>query len=133
VILGKLDMRIRISKIFESLPGLKTKTFSTTFWMAPEFIHKRIFTDKSDVYSFGILFWEIMNRDTIPFKNIDNNQFLFGDSAKDKRPEIDEKMDKNISNLIKACWHSDPNSRPSMGQVVEDLEKYIGLEENSIK
>ena len=74
-----------------------------------------------------------MNRDTIPFKNIDNNQFLFGDSARDKRPEIDEKMDKNISSLIKACWHSDPNLRPSMGQVVEELEKYIEIEENSIK
>lgn len=122
-----------ISKIFESLPGIKTKTFSTTFWMAPEFLHKRIFSDKSDVYSFGILFWEVMNRDTIPFKNTDNNTFMFGDGSQDKRPEITENIDKQVANLMKACWHSDPDLRPTMGQVVSQLEKIIETEEKIVK
>ena len=98
--------------------------------MAPEFLHKRVFTEKSDVYSYGILFWEIMNRDTLPFKNIDNNTFLCGDGSREKRPEINENMDKELKNLMKNCWHSDPNSRPTMAQVVLELEKLIELEEN---
>ena len=101
--------------------------------MAPEFLHKRIFTDKSDVYSFAILFWEIMNRDPIPFKNIDNNQFLFGEGAKERRPVIDDKIEEEIAVLMKACWHSDPNVRPTMGQVVGELEKFIEQEEKIVK
>ena len=100
--------------------------------MAPEFLHKRIFTDKSDVYSFGILFWEIMNRDTIPYKNIDNNTFLFGEGSKEKRPELDNNLDKNLINLMTECWNKDPNSRPKMGQVVSILENLISIEEKNI-
>ena len=74
-----------------------------------------------------------MNRDTIPFKNIDNNTFLFGDGAKDKRPEIYETVDKDLANLMKICWHQDPNARPTMGQVVLELEKYIEIEEKIVK
>jgi len=121
-----------ISKVFECLPGQKTKTISTTFWMAPEFLHKRIFTDKSDVYSYGITFWEIMNRDTIPFKNIDNNIFMFGEGAGDIRPVIDENFDKEIADLIRSCWHADPSLRPTIGQVVAELEKFIEVEEKTL-
>ena len=39
-------------------------------------------------------------------------------------------MDKELKNLMKNCWHSDPNSRPTMAQVVLELEKLIELEEN---
>ena len=108
-----------------SIPGgMKTKSISTSFWMAPEYINERIFTDKSDVYSFGILLWEIMTRDTVPFKNIDNKAFLFGDDAiMKKRPVIPSDLDVEIANLIKQCWEGDPNIRPTMGIVVKEIER----------
>ena len=105
---------------------MKTKSISTSFWMAPEYINERVFTDKSDVYSFGILFWEIMTRDTKPFKNIDNNAFLFGDEAlMKKRPEIPSDFDPQVVDLIKQCWEGDPNKRPSIGIVVREIEKLL--------
>jgi serine/threonine protein kinase len=98
--------------------------------MAPEYITERIFTDKSDVYSFGILFWEIMTRDTLPFKNIDNKAFLFGDEAlMKKRPVIPDDIDTETTNLIKSCWEGDPGLRPSMGTVAREIEKLIQKEE----
>lgn len=105
---------------------MKTKSISTSFWMAPEYINERIFTDKSDVYSFGILLWEITTRDTVPFKNIDNKTFLFGDDLMfKKRPVIPENLDADISKLIASCWETDPNKRPSMGIVTREIENLI--------
>jgi len=49
--------------------------------MAPEFIEERIFTNKSDIYSLGIVFWEIIHRDTIPYKNTNTMNFMFGDKV----------------------------------------------------
>jgi len=61
---------------------MMTNTISTCFWMAPEFMKERIFTNKSDIYSLAIVFWEIINRNTLPYKNVDTISFMFGDNTK---------------------------------------------------
>ena len=76
-----LNILCRLSKVFEDT-NMKTNTISTCFWMAPEFMNERIFIDKSDIYSLSILFWEIINRNTLPYKNIDQISFMFGDFSK---------------------------------------------------
>jgi len=121
-----------ISKIFENLPGMKTTTTSTSFWMAPEFLKERIFTDKSDVYSFGILFWEIMHRDTRPYKDLDGKSFFFPENN-NIRPKINKKiLDKDIINLMQLCWENNPKDRPNIENVVIELEKLISLENKGL-
>ena len=67
-----------------------------------------------------------MTRDTVPFKNIDDKIFLFGDEIMmKKRPVMPENLDINVVKLIELCWDADPNKRPSIGIVAKEIEKLI--------
>ena len=108
----------------------KTNSQSTPYWMAPEFICEGIFSEKSDIYSFGILIWEIFMKDTIPYKNVNLYDFILGnkDVVYNIRPIIfNEKiMDCfEIKNLIERMWDNDMMKRPSINQVVDEIEKLI--------
>jgi serine/threonine protein kinase len=114
-----------LSKIYEN-SDRQTNSSSTCFWMAPEFIVKKIFNEKSDIYSLGILFWEIFMRDTIPYKGMNELTFLLGDiEVLKKRPIIPENFDKEIRALIESCWDMDLNKRPNISMVVDILEELI--------
>ena len=116
-----------LSKTYEEFylkqVNYKTNTTSTCFWMAPEFILDNIFTDKADIYAFGILCWEIMMRDTIPYKNIAEVTFLCGDPDILKlRPFIPDDFDRDVRAMIEWCWHADYKLRPDINTVINEIE-----------
>jgi serine/threonine protein kinase len=112
-----------LSKIYDHFQQLQTNSSSTCFWMAPEFIMDGLFTDKADIYSYGILMWEVMMRDTKPFKGIKEITFLIGDKELlKKRPLIPENFDHDIKSLIQSCWQMDYTKRPEINDIVDSLE-----------
>ena len=114
-----------LSKIYEN-NNQQTNSSSTMFWMAPEFILKQTFTEKSDIYSLGILIWEIITRDTIPYKGINEINFLFYDEEKLKiRPKFPDNINIEIRKLIEACWNHEPTNRPDIAFIIESLEVII--------
>jgi serine/threonine protein kinase len=119
-----------LSKTYEEfcsrIRNYETNTVSTCFWMAPEFIKDNIFTDKADIYAYGILCWEIMMRDTIPYKNIPEVTFLVGDPEVLKmRPFIPDDFDSDIRTLLEWCWHGEFKLRPDFNTVIKELENLI--------
>ncbi len=113
-----------LSKIYEN-SNHQTNSISTYFWMAPEYLQYGKFNEKSDIYSLGILFWEIFMKDSLPYKDIEENCFLIGESnAWEKRPLFKEPFDNNIKNLIEKCWHKNPEERPEIKKIIEKLNKY---------
>jgi serine/threonine protein kinase len=119
-----------LSKTYEEFctraRNYETNTVSTCFWMAPEFIKDNIFTDKADIYAYGILCWEIMMRDTVPYKNIPEVTFLVGDPEVLKmRPFIPDDFDSNIRKLIEWCWHAEYQMRPDFNTVIKEIENLL--------
>lgn len=115
-----------LSKIYDHFTQLQTNSSSTCFWMAPEFIMEGVFTDKADIYSFGILIWEVIMRDTKPFKGIKEITFLIGDKEiLKRRPVISSNVNPEVRELIESCWEMDYNKRPDIAAVVEKLESLV--------
>lgn len=121
-----------ISKTIEHpTQAMQTNSQSTPYWMAPEYILEGRFTDKSDIYSFGILVWEIIIRDTLPYKNNNIFDFILGNrEALKQRPIIPDDLantdfNDSMKELTIQCWSSNPNQRPSIALIVSKLEKII--------
>ncbi|KAK9050593.1 hypothetical protein SSX86_030437 [Deinandra increscens subsp. villosa] len=93
---------------------------------------------KSDVYAFGVLMLEVLCR-----KRVLSDVATYGDDGsvvtwgldhikqgkfkeiidEEIRGEISSKGLKKLSSIIKSCLHRDPDPRPTMTDVVQDLEK----------
>ncbi|KAJ3432400.1 palmitoyltransferase [Anaeramoeba flamelloides] len=101
---------------------LKTQPVPQSPFQAPElFLHPNITSKKIDIFSFAMIIWEIVTR-----KDVTNsswwNYMKFKDALlKGKRPEI--KVATAYQELIKKCWHQHPESRPSIGQIIQYLKE----------
>lgn len=91
-------------------------------WMAPEIVlGQKPYEQSSDVYSIGLVFWEIISC-AFPFDG-------FGrDAVKDKltdgfrHPMPLEFQGSAFAGLIERCWSQHPGDRPSIQEVVSELE-----------
>lgn len=109
-----------LSKVFDK-NFKKTDTKANTYWMSPEALLTNTFTEKSDIYSLGILFWEIMHRDTTPYKDSNETCFYFEENLRTIRPKIDNNINQRMIKLIKACWEFESINRPNIEEVVSIL------------
>ncbi|KAM0746890.1 kinase-like protein, partial [Meredithblackwellia eburnea MCA 4105] len=119
------------------LARVKTSTRSvirslvgTVNWQAPELWvpHPR-YNEKVDVYSVGLVFWEIlqwhMPVKRYPFEGMNEHAIYDAVGQKNIRPStasLGRTWGAEILELINAMWQSDHTRRPSMAQVVAELE-----------
>jgi len=81
------------------------------------------YTEKIDVFSFAINLWEIAT-EKIPYENINPILAAKACAKEGKRLEIKpNSMPIEFEQLIKSCWHTNPEKRPSMEDVVETLQR----------
>ncbi|XP_062864782.1 receptor-interacting serine/threonine-protein kinase 3 [Trichomycterus rosablanca] len=78
-----------------------------------------------DVYSYGILLWSVM-AGTEPYSGVQSTLVKFRITMKD-RPDLklidSSRVDGRLMDLMKQCWHHDPQQRPSFRDCVEETEK----------
>lgn len=113
------------------LSKLKDATFLTTKsgrgtpqWMAPEVLRDEPLTEKSDVYSFGVILWELMT-ESIPWNKLNPLQVVGVVGFMDRRLDIPENIDPHISSIIRDCWNSRPESRPSFEDIIQRMTDLI--------
>ena len=96
----------------------------TVAWSAPELFRAKPKSYASDVYALGLTLWEIYER-AIPFSGMPEaaivNQVLSGE-----RPDIGEKVPKEVERLIKMCWSQEPKERPAADRVAFILARLLG-------
>ncbi|KAK6263048.1 hypothetical protein QUC31_008864 [Theobroma cacao] len=105
----------------------KNATFLTTKsgrgtpqWMAPEVLRNEPSNEKSDVFSFGVLLWELVTV-SIPWNNLNSLQVVGVVGFMDRRLELPEGLDPQVASIIRDCWRSDPENRPSFEDIINRM------------
>ena len=93
---------------------------------------------KADVYSFSILTWEILTGKIpysdgvnaieelqIPEERCEGENILRKIVCGGSRPDINDKWEDWIKELLKKCWDAEPSTRPNMSEVVEIISTQI--------
>eukprot|EP01097_Dermamoeba_algensis_P004547 TRINITY_DN2954_c0_g1_i1.p1 TRINITY_DN2954_c0_g1~~TRINITY_DN2954_c0_g1_i1.p1 ORF type:complete len:789 (-),score=152.15 TRINITY_DN2954_c0_g1_i1:1406-3772(-) len=110
-----------------------TKTPSTRgsyLWMAPEVMKRMPYNTKADIYSFGIILWQLICSDPSPYPGYSQvDPFVKAVAERGERPPIPTNCLPSIRELMKRCWHADPDKRPTFIEVDEILNS-IAIEVN---
>ncbi|KAG3160584.1 hypothetical protein PI124_g6974 [Phytophthora idaei] len=114
-------------------PQIKMTVTGTVSYMAPEMIGCRTglasYGEAADVYSLAITFWDILYPDREKYP-VTNPMLVFEGVLSGCRPPLedmdpsnpDETFPSKLREIITRSWHSDPNARPTMPQIVRTLE-----------
>ncbi|RGB40482.1 kinase-like domain-containing protein, partial [Rhizophagus diaphanus] len=81
-------------------------------YMAPEIFQGQNYTVASDIYSFGMIMWEFMTGRR-PFWDEIHDIELMIKVCDGLRPPIVTNAPEGYIELMKECWHSDPEKRPT--------------------
>src|SRR5437588_6098816 len=98
--------------------------FGVIPYLGPEGLSTKTYTKKSDIYSFGMIMWEHTTGKK-PFHDRSHNHHLILDILKGERPEITEDTPEFYADLMKKCWDSNPENRPTTKEIRECLGKYL--------
>nr|GMD94919.1 serine/threonine-protein kinase MARK1-like [Ipomoea batatas] len=115
----------------------RTSAVDPVIWYAPEVLAEQEqprgsktasakFSEKADVYSFGMLCFQILTGKA-PFE--DGERPLQGDKMvhtlmAGERPLFPYPLPKYLTNVIRKCWQTSPNARPSFSSICRIL-RYI--------
>ncbi|POG67749.1 kinase-like domain-containing protein [Rhizophagus irregularis DAOM 181602=DAOM 197198] len=91
-------------------------------YMDPETFKGKKYTKESDIYSLGMIMWEFMTSRR-PFWNRSHDAELIIEICNGLRPPIVTNAPKGYIELMKECWHSDPNKRPVATDIYDRINK----------
>lgn len=124
----------------------------TPCWTAPEILGGKKYDERVDVYScvlpmvlpmatndgpnlfvvwfslacsFGVIMWQVVTRKQ-PFAGL-NFMNVTLDVLEGRRPSIPQDCPRPFKKMIKKCWHTDPEERPTIEEVINFFER---MEEN---
>lgn len=134
-IIKAADVGLSKHKITSFVSG---NMIGTLPWMAPELFPRMqrsgtidiLYTtpqvnNKVDVYSFGIMMWEIWTMGADPYRNMSANDLLYHIIGGYLRPRIPIDCNAYWSDLMQACWHAEPDERPSFLHIAMKLENML--------
>ncbi|XP_024984291.1 probable LRR receptor-like serine/threonine-protein kinase At1g29720 [Cynara cardunculus var. scolymus] len=77
--------------------------------------------EKSDVYSYGVVLQE-MTTEKISWDGVNSTQVMEAVGLMNQRLDIPEDVDKRWASLVKSCLCSEPDSRPTFREILDDLK-----------
>ncbi|GMY05305.1 serine/threonine-protein kinase EDR1-like [Fagus crenata] len=96
-------------------------TAGSSEWMAPEVLRNDPSNEKCDVYSFGVILWELVTL-TKPWSWMNPMQVVGAVGFQNRRLDIPKEVDPLVARIIRECWQTDPNLRPSFAQLIVALK-----------
>ncbi|UZO03466.1 uncharacterized protein OCT59_023873 [Rhizophagus irregularis] len=126
-----------LSKRIEEIPNSQSKTFGLIPYVDPKSFNSSttelyVLNKKSDVYSIGVLLWEISScQPSFHGKPYDVGLALSILQGLRETPTHD--TPKEYIKIYIDCWNFEPDNRPTIDQVVEELKVLITKENVIIK
>ncbi|KAK6158107.1 hypothetical protein DH2020_005421 [Rehmannia glutinosa] len=93
-------------------------------WMAPEVLRNEPSTEKSDVFSFGVILWELMT-ERVPWSDLNSLQVVGAVGFMDRRLDLPENMEPQVSSIISDCWRSNSEDRPSFEEIIHRMRDLV--------
>ena len=133
-----VKFRDTVNRLSKEIEGPDQVRKGTVSFIAPE-----VFTNlntkrnkKLDIYAFGITIWEILTGKW-PFDGCTEAMVIFGVRER-QRPDLSEiptvteneyQSNKIIVQLMKKCWHQDPQERPEFAEILDQLQPLMAESE----
>jgi len=98
-------------------------------WMAPELLSSSILTKSCDIWAWGMTALELMTSQP-PFRMIVNHQRVREAILNGEVPQLDSQssaLDVELWALMEKCWHKDPDQRPDIKEVAENMSSIYAL------
>ncbi|GES93066.1 kinase-like domain-containing protein [Rhizophagus clarus] len=114
------DLGISKSAI-EPLDDEDNEIYGIIPYVAPEVLQGRKYTKASDIYSFGMIMWELMTGRR-PFWDKSHDTDLIIQICDGLRPPIITNAPEGYIELMKECWHLDPNERPTASNLLQKVK-----------
>lgn len=101
------------------------RAIGTPRYMDPAFVKGGCLTPASDVYSFAVLVWEVL-ANIIPFGGYEGGEDgVVKLAAAGARPDVSilpRELAQAVAAFLPRAWHEDQSTRPTMAQLVKELE-----------
>jgi serine/threonine protein kinase len=102
----------------------KTEIYGVMPYVAPEVLRSKPYTQAADIYSFGMIMYFIATGKQ-PFGDCAHDHHLVLDICNGIKPEISEQeAPKCYIDLMKRCWDSNPDNRPSATEIYELVSSF---------
>ncbi|RIA90862.1 kinase-like domain-containing protein [Glomus cerebriforme] len=110
-----------LSKNLNSIMSSKNKLYGMVPFIDPQKLNnvKTIMDKRSDIYSLGVVLWEISSC-CMPFPEED--MYLTIKIIQGLREKPVKGTPMEYKEIYTNCWHSDPDSRPLISQVLSKLQ-----------
>jgi len=119
-----------LAKVKQSTRSMVRSLVGTVNWQAPELWHAHPkYNHKVDVFSCACVYWEMLQwhnpSKKFPWEGMNEHAIYEAVGAKRQRPSVSglrKQWCPEIVDLIEKMWAQDPNDRPGIAQVVEELQ-----------
>eukprot|EP00775_Hariotina_reticulata_P004708 gene4708-4959_t len=107
---------------------ISTRTYGTLVYMPAELLLHGRMTQATDIYSFGLMMWELFSSTRVFDEGLSIGQMFYMIAYQGWRPTIPANCPQGYAQLMAACWHEDPEQRPTVQQVMRSLQKLYIVE-----
>ncbi|KAG1891420.1 hypothetical protein F4604DRAFT_1706174 [Suillus subluteus] len=120
-----------LAKVKQSTRSMVRSLVGTVNWQAPELWHAHPkYNHKVDVFSCAMVYWEMFQwhvpNKKFPWEGMNEHAIYDIVGAKRQRPSITglrKQWCPDIIDLLERMWAHDPNDRPTISEVVKELER----------
>lgn len=124
-----------LAKVKQSTRSMVRSLVGTVNWQAPELWHAHPkYNHKVDVFSCAMVYWEILQwhvpNKKFPWEGMNEHAIYEAVGAKRHRPSISglkKQWCLEVVNLTEHMWAQDPVERPTMTEVVMELEHLVSV------
>ncbi|KAI0823563.1 hypothetical protein BC628DRAFT_1383813 [Trametes gibbosa] len=124
-----------LAKVKESTRSMVRSVVGTVNWQAPELWHPHPkYNHKVDVFSCAMVYWEVLQWYTqnkkYPWEGMNEHAIYDVVGAKRQRPSVSglrKLWCPEVVDLVERMWQQDAQDRPTMSEVVQELERLVKM------